>query len=264
MTNNMLPRGHLERIWAHVPHLRNKEKYRMLKPDDFTQEIKVLSNPYCGNHYPFMPAVPNETFGVANELGVQGRFAQSALYPVGEALNHLNLDMSFGDSQRGVNRRKGDKKKKHGRDESEYEVVKKEGKKGTLVPDIVLVEDERHTIRVLCEVKTHWAYGIYTVYEYTWFLKRVDDTQFTLSQPISASSVSTSSALSLRKCLLALVIAGADEERSYYPARYSKRLQLHSNDKITKRTTFIQPPNVLFDPRQTEGEKRYTLSRITV
>ncbi|GLB02615.1 hypothetical protein AtubIFM57258_003973 [Aspergillus tubingensis] len=85
MTNNMLPRGHLERIWASVPHLRNGEKYRMSKPggsqfrlhrdqlldwENFTQEVKVLSNPYCGNHYPFMPAVPNETFGVANELGV--------------------------------------------------------------------------------------------------------------------------------------------------------------------------------------------------
>lgn len=67
MTNNMLPRGHLERIWASVPHLRNGEKYRMLKPggsqfrlhrdqlldwENFTQEVKVLSNPYCGNHYP--------------------------------------------------------------------------------------------------------------------------------------------------------------------------------------------------------------------
>lgn len=173
MTNNMLPRGHLERIWASVPHLRNGEKYRMLKPggsqfrlhrdqlldwENFTQEVKVLSNPYCGNHYAFMPAVPNETFGVANGLRVQGRFIQSALHAVGEAMNHLNLGMFFGDSKWGVNRRKGDKKKKHGRDESEDEVVKKGGKKGTLVPDIVFVEDERHTIRALCEVKTHWAF----------------------------------------------------------------------------------------------------------
>lgn len=70
----------------------------------------------------------------------------------------------------------------------------------------------------------HCRYGIYTIYEHTWFLKRVDDTHFAVSQPISASSVSTSSALSLRECLLALVIAVADEERSYYPARYGKRL----------------------------------------
>ncbi|RAK90228.1 hypothetical protein BO79DRAFT_227159 [Aspergillus costaricaensis CBS 115574] len=242
MNNNMLPRGHLERIRA---------------------PVKVLSNPYWGNHYPFMPAVPNETFGVANGLRVQGRFIHSALHPVGEAMNHLNLGMFFGDSKWGVNRRKGDKKKKHGRDESEDEVVKKGGKKGTLVPDIVFVEDERHTIRALCEVKTHWAfepgkeetwksftarkfgqlsrymddhhcrYGIYTVYEYTWFLKRVDDTHFAVSQPISASSVSTSSALSLRECLLALVIAVADKERSYYPARYGKRLQ-----KLIPQNTF--------------------------
>lgn len=70
----------------------------------------------------------------------------------------------------------------------------------------------------------HCRYGIYTVYSYTWFLKRVDDTHLAVSQPISASSVSTSSALSLRECLLALVIAGADEERSHYPSRYGKRL----------------------------------------
>ncbi|BCS16289.1 similar to An11g05890 [Aspergillus luchuensis IFO 4308] len=280
MTNNILPRGHLERIWAPLPHLRNEEKCRTLKPDgsqfrlhrdqlldweNFTQEIKVLSNPYCGNHYPFMPAVPNETFGVANDLEVQGHFVQSALHPVGEALNYLNLGMFFGDSQWGVNHRKGDKKKKHDRDESEDEVVKKGGKKGTLVSDIVIVEDERHTIRALCEVKTHWAfepgkeetwksfiarksgqlarymddhhcrYGIYTVYEYTWFLKRVDDTHLAVSQPISASSVSTSTALSLRECLLALVIAGADEERSYYPARYGKPL-------TTRRHTMIEKP----------------------
>ena len=67
-------------------------------------------------------------------------------------------------------------------------------------------------------------YGIYTVYEYTWFLKRVDDTHFAVSQAISASTISTSSAGSLRECLLAMAIRAAHEEWSYYPVRYGKRL----------------------------------------
>ncbi|KAI2896890.1 hypothetical protein CBS76997_4845 [Aspergillus niger] len=126
MANRILPRGHLERIWAPIPHLRTEEEYRTLKPggskfrlqteqlldwEDFTQNTKHLSDPYCGNHYPFMPVIPTETFGVANELGVQGRFVENALHPWG------------------VNRRKGNKKKKHGRDESEDEVNPKGGKR---------------------------------------------------------------------------------------------------------------------------------------
>ncbi|GFN17053.1 ankyrin repeats (3 copies) family protein [Aspergillus tubingensis] len=172
MTNNMLPCGHLERIWASVPHLRNGEKYRMLKPggsqfrlhrdqlldwENFTQEVKVLSNPYC----------KEETW----KSFTARKFGQLSRY----------------------------------------------------------MDDH------------HCRYGIYTIYEHTWFLKRVDDTHFAVSQPISASSVSTSSALSLRECLLALVIAVADEERSYYPARYGKRL-------TTRRQTMIRgsrsPPNL--------------------
>ncbi|GKZ65106.1 hypothetical protein AnigIFM50267_007270 [Aspergillus niger] len=279
MANRILPRGHLERIWAPIPHLRTEEEYRTLKPggtkfrlqteqlldwEDFTHNTKHLSDPYCGNHYPFMPVIPTETFGVANELGVQGRFVENALHPVGEVVNFLNLGMSFGDSQWGVNRRKGNKKKKHGRDESEDEVNPKGGKRGTLIPDIVLVESQRHTIRALCEVKTHWGfqpgknetwktfmsqkmgqlarymddnycrYGIYTVYEYTWFLKRVDDTHFAVSQAISASTTSTSSAGSLRECLLAMIIRAAHEEWSYYPVRYGKRLQ-----ELTPQKTFL-------------------------
>ncbi|PYH67492.1 uncharacterized protein BO88DRAFT_465158 [Aspergillus vadensis CBS 113365] len=208
MTNNMLPRGHLERIWASVPHLRNGEKYRTLKPggsqfrlhrdqlldwENFTQEVKVLSNPYCGNHYRFMPAVPNETFGVANELGV--------LY---EVKTHWAFEPGKEETWKSFTARKFGQLSRY-------------------------MDDH------------HCRYDIYTVYEYTWFLKRLDNTHLAVSQPISASSVSTSSALSLRECLLALVIAGADEERSHYPARYGKRL-------TTRRQTMIRrsrsPPNL--------------------
>lgn len=67
-------------------------------------------------------------------------------------------------------------------------------------------------------------YGFFTTYEYTWFVKRVDDTHFAASEPISASTISTSSAASLRECLLATVIRVLREDKSYYPVRYGKHL----------------------------------------
>ncbi|GKZ35781.1 hypothetical protein AbraIFM66950_006576, partial [Aspergillus brasiliensis] len=194
--------------------------------------------------------MPPEIFAVANEVGVQGRFVENALNPVGEVINLLRLNMSFGDSQWGVTRKPDDEGKKRGRDASQDD----ENERGKLFPDIVLVENSQHKIRALAEIKTHWAfkpatdqtwqnflsaklgqlarymddhfcrYGFFTTYEYTWFVKRVDDTHFAASEPISASTISTSSAASLRECLLATAIRVAREDRSYYPVRYGKHL----------------------------------------
>ncbi|OJJ77949.1 hypothetical protein ASPBRDRAFT_191213 [Aspergillus brasiliensis CBS 101740] len=277
MSYLILPRGQRERIWSPLPELVNEEKFRTLRPGgsefklkaeqvvdwtDFTAEVKRLVTPFCGANHAFTPVIPSENFGVANEIGVQGRFVQNALHPVGEILNLLRIGVAFGDSQFGVNRVQDDKKKKRGHAERQT------GKKPTtLVPDIVLVERQTHAIRALAEVKTYWAFlpklkqtwdefiadklgqlarymddhfcrfGFYTIYENTWFVKRVDDTHFAVSEAISSSAKSTASDVSLRECLLATAIRAADKKGSYYGVRYGKKLteEGHTFTRISAR-----------------------------
>lgn len=127
---------------------------QVLKWTNFTQEVKYLVNRYCGNTHRFAPVMPPEIFAVANEVGVQGRFVENALNPVGEVINLLRFNMSFGDSQWGVTRKPDDEGKKRGRDASQDD----ENERGKLFPDIVLVENSEHKIRALAEIKTHWAF----------------------------------------------------------------------------------------------------------
>ncbi|KNG85199.1 hypothetical protein ANOM_008096 [Aspergillus nomiae NRRL 13137] len=42
-----------------------------------------------------LPVIPREVFGVANKLGVQGRFVNNTLYPVGEIANLLKVRRPF-------------------------------------------------------------------------------------------------------------------------------------------------------------------------
>lgn len=67
-------------------------------------------------------------------------------------------------------------------------------------------------------------FGFYTTYQQTWFLKRVDDTDFAVSEPISASATSTVSAVSLQECILATAIRATDARGSYYEVRHGKEL----------------------------------------
>ena len=119
MSSRLLPVGHRRRLWSSMPGLISDEGYRTLKPGsshfylqqeqvqdwpNLAKEIKDLLAPYCGQFQSFVPVVPQEHFGVANELGVQGRLVSNALHPVGELASLLNLGVRFGDSQYGVNR----------------------------------------------------------------------------------------------------------------------------------------------------------------
>ncbi|PYH67490.1 uncharacterized protein BO88DRAFT_343977 [Aspergillus vadensis CBS 113365] len=256
----LLPHSHRRCIWTPLPELINEEKYRtarvggseyLLKPEqivswtNFADEVKSLVAPFCGTVHDFAPIVPSESFGVANEIGVQGRFVQNALHPVGDIVKLLRFGVSFGDSQWGVHRKKDDEGEKSSR---------VAGRGTTLFPDIVVVENKKHHIRSLAEIKTYWAFkphekqtwdefladklgqlarymddhycrfGFYTTYQQTWFLKRVDDTHFAVSEPISASATSTVSAVSLRECILATAIRATDARGSYYGVRHGKEL----------------------------------------
>ncbi|GKZ46181.1 hypothetical protein AbraIFM66951_009088, partial [Aspergillus brasiliensis] len=99
MAHLLLPQGHREKIWNRLPDLKTEKGHRtltvggskfMLREDqvlkwtNFTQEVKYLVNRYCGNTHRFAPVMPPEIFAVANEVGVQGRFVENALNPVGE------------------------------------------------------------------------------------------------------------------------------------------------------------------------------------
>ncbi|RAK97940.1 uncharacterized protein BO80DRAFT_362685 [Aspergillus ibericus CBS 121593] len=266
MESLKLPMGHRECLWSPVADLITEEGFRTLKPGEspfilkpehlkpwpeFSKEVKDLLEPYCGKYQPFRPRVPDEVFGTANELGVQGRFVNNALHPVGEICNLLKLGVSFGDAQWGRNRlligaKKGEKRKQ-GAPAGD-----------NLVPDLVVVETRTHAIKAVAEVKTFWAfapkrdqswhafivhkigqlarymddhhtrYGIFTVYEYTWFVKRIDNLQFAMSQPISARAQSSATSVSLRECIFATVLRGLDDKDNFFPVRYGSKLVSYS------------------------------------
>ncbi|BCS05438.1 uncharacterized protein AKAW2_81239S [Aspergillus luchuensis] len=67
-------------------------------------------------------------------------------------------------------------------------------------------------------------YGFLTTYEYTWFVKRQDDTHFLMSPPISATAQSSTYGVSLRECLFATAIRAADDKESDYGFRCGLQL----------------------------------------
>ncbi|RAH84242.1 hypothetical protein BO86DRAFT_377030 [Aspergillus japonicus CBS 114.51] len=220
---------------------------------DFAKEVKALLAPYCGNSESFVPVVPREVFEVANELRVQGRLVQNALHPVGEVADLLKLGVRFGDSQYGVNRLLVEAKKQVKR-EVKADMKRKIGQQqqagDKLVPDVVIADTTTHAIRGVGEVKTFWRFeprkkqtweefiaeklgqlarymddnyarfGFLTIYQRTWFVKRVGDNAFAMSPPISSKAGSSATEVSLRECFLAFALRAADATGSKYHRRY--------------------------------------------
>ncbi|PYH31608.1 uncharacterized protein BO87DRAFT_399406 [Aspergillus neoniger CBS 115656] len=242
MSSLRLPHDRRQKLWSRIPDLITDAGLRTLKPGtskftlsptrvrswpDFAKEVKALVEPYCGKYEAFNSIVAKEFFTVANELGVQGRFVNNVLHPVGE---------------------KGQKRKRG------LQKIKKA--KSKLIPDIVMVDRKTHTIRVVGEAKTFWTfapkkrqtwhnflsaklgqvarymddhycrYGFLTTYEHTWFVKRQDDTHFLMSPPISATAQSSAYGVSLRECLFATAIRAADDKKSDYGVRCGPQLTL--------------------------------------
>lgn len=127
-----------------------------MKWPDFAKEIKTLIKPYCGKYEAFIPIISREAIGVANELGVQGRFGNNVLQFVGEIMELMKFGVRFGDAQYGVNRRQDPVKKGQKRKRGLQKIKKAKSK---LIPDIVMVDGKTHTIRVVGEVKTFWTFS---------------------------------------------------------------------------------------------------------
>ncbi|OJJ77947.1 hypothetical protein ASPBRDRAFT_191211 [Aspergillus brasiliensis CBS 101740] len=68
----------------------------------------------------------------------------------------------------------------------------------------VLTLDNRQLARYMDDHFTR--FGFFTTYEYTWFVKRIDNTHFAMSPPISTAAQSTADKVSLRECLLATAL----------------------------------------------------------
>ncbi|OJI88499.1 hypothetical protein ASPTUDRAFT_61119 [Aspergillus tubingensis CBS 134.48] len=266
MSSLRLPHDRRQKLWSRIPDLITDAGFRTLKPGtskftlsptrvrswpDFAKEVKALVEPYCGKYEAFNSIVAKEFFAVANELGVQGRFVNNVLHPVGEVTELMKFGVCFGDAQYGVNRRQDPVKKGQKRKRGLQKIKKAKSK---LIPDIVMVDRKTHTIRVVGEVKTFWTfapkkrqtwhnflsaklrqvarymddhycrYGFLTTYEYTWFVKRQDDTHFLMSPPISATAQSSTYGVSLRECLFATAIRAADDKESDYGVRCGPQL----------------------------------------
>ncbi|KAH8430853.1 uncharacterized protein LDX57_008517 [Aspergillus melleus] len=178
MSSRVLLLEQRQRIWSPLPELISDEGFRTLHPEssqfsltpeqvqvwaNFAKEVKELVNPYCGEFKIFVPVTVPEVFGVANELGVQGRLVHNALHQVGELSNILNLGIRFGDSQYGVNRAliEGSGQQKIG---AKKESKRKRGEAqrlaagDKLVPDLVVADVKTHAIRGVGEVKTYWKF----------------------------------------------------------------------------------------------------------
>ncbi|KAI9039399.1 uncharacterized protein KD926_009413 [Aspergillus affinis] len=198
-----------------------------------------------------VPKTPKEVFGVANELGVQGRLVNNALHPIGELASLLNLGIRFGDSQYGINsvlvegdaQKKGETKKEAKRNRGQQQAVAAGDK---LVPDVVVADIKIHAIRILGEVKTFWrfepkkgrtweefiadkmgqltrymddsyaTYGFFSIYERTWFLKRVGENKFALSPAIDFKAKPSATDVSIRECFFAIALRAADVAESRY------------------------------------------------
>lgn len=295
MSSLRLPHDRRQKLWSRIPDLITDAGFRTLKPGtskftlsptrvrswpDFAKEVKALVEPYCGKYEAFNSIVAKEVFAVANELGVQGRFVNNVLHPVGEVTELMKFGVRFGDAQYGVNRRQDPVKKGQKRKRGLQKIKKAKSK---LIPDIVMVDRKTHTIRVVGEVKTFWIfapkkrqtwhnflsaklgmwsyifpgkiskadctvndigqvarymddhycrYGFLTTYEYTWFVKRQDDTHFLMSPPISATAQSSTYGVSLRECLFATAIRAADDKESDYGFRCGLQLVGYGSLKI--------------------------------
>lgn len=177
MSSRLLPLEHRQRLWSPLPDLISDEGYRTLKPGssqfslqpeqiqdwpDFKKDIKSLLAPFCGPFHAFVPVVPEEHFGVANEIGVQGRFVSNALHPVGESASLLNLGVRFGDSHHGVNRvlvESKKEKKVEAKKEAKRKRAEMQAAPGSnLVPDLIVLDTKSHAIRGVGEVKTYWKF----------------------------------------------------------------------------------------------------------
>ncbi|RAK74668.1 uncharacterized protein BO72DRAFT_479362 [Aspergillus fijiensis CBS 313.89] len=248
---------------------------------DFAKEVKALLAPHCGKFEPFVPVVPREVFAVANELGLQGRLVQNALHPVGEVADLLKLGVRFGDSQYGINRLLVEFKKQTKRD-AKAETKRKVGEQtagGKLVPDLVIADTKTHATRGVGEAKTLWKfepgkkqtwkqfiadklgqlarymddhhdrYGFRTIYERTWFVKRVSDSTFAMSPPISSKARSSATEVSLRECFLAFAIRAADPSGSRYDQRAGLDLVERLAHDLVHRYGQIARIQHLFDAR---------------
>ncbi|RAH53687.1 hypothetical protein BO85DRAFT_480891 [Aspergillus piperis CBS 112811] len=111
-----LSNGRRQQLWSRILKLITEAGFMTLKPGnykftlnptqvrnwpDFTKEIKGLVEPYCGKYEAFIPTISREIIGVANELGVQGRFGNNVLQFVGEIMDLMEIGVRFGDAQYG-------------------------------------------------------------------------------------------------------------------------------------------------------------------
>ncbi|RAH45244.1 uncharacterized protein BO95DRAFT_464057 [Aspergillus brunneoviolaceus CBS 621.78] len=243
MSRPLLPRGHRERLWSPMADLLSEEGYRTLRPGtskfallpeqvqewpDFAKEIKALLAPYCGK-----------------------AASSNTLHPVGEVADLLKLGVCFGDAQSGVNRLLLEVKKQEKR-EVKADLKRKIGDQqagGKLVPDVVIADTKTHPIRGVGEVRTLWKfepgkkqsweqfiaeklgqparymddhcvrYGFLTIYDRTWFVKRVNDNEFAISPPIHSKARSSATEVSKRECFLAFALRASDAAGSKYSRR---------------------------------------------
>ncbi|KAI9767373.1 MAG: hypothetical protein M1840_005783 [Geoglossum simile] len=208
---------------------------------DFEATVRASTNKYLELHMQIIPTqTEKELICVGNEHGLMSRFGQNIAHVMTEVNNQCGLPIRYGDYQ--VGRTIGGGYRRRG------------------IPDLMLI-DGGNGIRAVCEGKTFWtkglrtvdrgvratwlgqlarymddhhlAFGCYTTYKESIFLKRVSDTTFEESPVILHSTASTETggvgAVSLRECFLYLAIM-ASTDLYRYPTRYGLKL---TNGSVT-------------------------------
>jgi hypothetical protein len=86
--------------------------------------------------------------GVGNETGLHGHFIANVTILMSEIFNELGLGVSLADFEFGVHRH-------FILDEDKAKAKKK---RKSFIPDVIMVEDKSHHIRIVGEIKTWWTF----------------------------------------------------------------------------------------------------------
>ncbi|KAI9772424.1 MAG: hypothetical protein M1840_000627 [Geoglossum simile] len=230
----------------------------------FEATVRASSNACLGSQTQIIPTqIEKELIHVGNEHGLMSRFGQNIAHAMSEVNNKCGLPIRYGDFQ--VGRTIGGRYGVGG------------------VPDLILMDND-HGIRAVCEGKTFWtkslksltrqtratwfgqlvrymddhhlAFGCYTTYTESIFLKRVSDTTFEKSPVILHTTASSETGgeggISLRECFLYLAaIASTDSYR--YPTRYGDNLtngSLIPRERSSLRLEELMTSLSVKDPKQ--------------
>lgn len=152
-------------------------KYKLvIQQVDEWDDLVATVQKVVGNYetLPALPITPRlETHGTANETGLQGRYTQHISDALNPLFDSLELDVRMADFEYGTHRTPS------------IPMLGKKARKKNLIPDLVIVKEPDHHIRIVVELKTHWTFWQGCKNKYAFLAERLGKIQlsFVMSPP---------------------------------------------------------------------------------